>query len=129
MKEKKNHLVKKKGSRIQEFKGASEGIKNMSRTVKVKSKVFNIRSLTRGEIKDLREDGMNLAALTVENANEAQDRAAELMLSKSQLEQYYKMEPKETLPLWIAIMKETYGAKDEEKNLPKSGAGSQTKKE
>lgn len=100
------------------------------RTVEIQGRKFSVRALKRGEIKHLREDhGIILMALTRNNAEEAQDRIFNMIFNPEDLKAIDELEWQKSQELWDAILKETYGAEDEEKNLSGSGPGTQTKDE
>ena len=101
----------------------------MSRTVKVGGKELSIRSLTRKEVKGLKKKGFDIGNLQRDQVDDLLDEVFPMMLDKKDVELIEKAPYKVCARVWTAIIKETYGAEDEEKNLPKSGDGSQTKKE
>lgn len=89
--------------------------------------VFKVRSLTRGEIKQLRSEGFELLNLTRENADAALERAFEMIFTEDEIRILDALENSpHIMEIWIALLAETYGHKDEEKNLSRSGAGTQT---
>ena len=49
------------------------------REVKIRDRIFNVRGLTRGEVKGLRADGFNLMHLTVDTLDDAYDRVCDLV--------------------------------------------------
>ena len=96
------------------------------RDIQINNFTFNVRSLTRGELKELRAAGFNLAALEVANADEAVDLAFELMFSDEQISNIDALDYQDSLKIWNSILSETYGDQGEEKNLSESGPGTQT---
>jgi len=87
------------------------------RDIKINKDVFTVRGLRRGELKKLRrENGINLLDLDLKNAEEAQDVVFDLVLSKQEIKKLDGLENRYALQVWQAILKETYGAEDEEKN-------------
>lgn len=87
-------------------------------TVEIQGRKYSARALKWGEIKRLREKhGIILMAITPSNAEEAQDRVFKLVFSEEEIAVIDEMEFGDSLKLWDAILKETYGALDEEKSL------------
>lgn len=91
-----------------------------------------VRALTRAEVKSLKQYGFYLSFysppiddmdLVDKGIEKVLEMAVEDKDAFSALENqgHYK-----TTQVFSAICKETYGARDEEKNLPTSGNGSQT---
>lgn len=87
------------------------------RTITINNKEFDIRSLSRGELKELRHRGFNILALTAENLDDGIDAVFEMMFEPEEIAAIDAMENKQAGQLWAAIIAETYGAPDEEKNL------------
>jgi len=98
------------------------------REVEINGTIFEVRGLKRKEIKKLRKDGIVLTGLDAEKADIAMDLIFELLFA-NQIELIDDMENADALKLWVAVMRETYGASDEEKNLQTSGNGIQTESE
>ena len=99
------------------------------RKVKVAGKSISVRSLTRKEVKALKKKGFDIGNLQRDQVDDLLDAVFPMLLSKEEIKLIEDSPYKDCTLVWTAIVKETYGSKDEEKNLPKSGAGSQTKKE
>ena len=89
-----------------------------------------IRSLTRQEIKDMKDLGYSYLGCspTLGTANQVVDAALEKVLSKADMDHLDSMPNQCTLDCWKEILKETYGAPDEEKNSPGTSDGTQTQK-
>lgn len=96
------------------------------RTVKIQNMAFAVRALARGEVKKLRHDGIDLNQLNLGNAQEAVDRVLEMVFDEQQLAAIDRLPNPDAMRLWREILKETFGAEDEEKNSLRSGSGSQT---
>ena len=94
-----------------------------------------VRSLTRKEVKGLKEFGFYLSfysppILEPELVDEGIEKVLELcVLDKDAFAALEDTDHIETMEVFSGITKETYGARDEEKNLPTSGNGSQTESE
>jgi len=86
------------------------------REIEINKKSFNVRGLTRGQIKKLRKDGINLVTLTRENADEVVDKVFGLVFDAETVDVIDDMPNSAAMELWQAVLKETYGAWDEEKN-------------
>ncbi len=101
------------------------------RTIKVEGRKFDIRALTRGEIKKLKDFGYSYFGCvpTMENAIDAQDRCLETQLGDQDMEFLDSCPAKAGTEIWTEILKETYGASDEEKNSQSTSSGSGTKAE
>jgi len=99
------------------------------REIKRSDTTFKVRALTRGELKQLRAAGYNLSNLTLEIAEEAVDAAFEMVFSKSEIQDIDALPNTDAMEIWRALLAETYGSQDEEKNSPTSGAGTQTPSE
>ena len=76
--------------------------------VEIAGQVFRIRSLKRGEVKKLRQEGYSLLNLTPENAEEAQEKVFEILFTKDQLEAMDQLDYPDSLKIWQAILDETY---------------------
>lgn len=88
---------------------------------------FQVRGLTRGEVRRLREDdGIVLTDINADNAEQALDRVLEIVLSDHDRKELDDLLYRVSLDIWTAVLAETYGSRDEEKNSLKSGAGTQT---
>lgn len=97
----------------------------------IEGREFEIRALTRGEIKDLKDLGYSYFGCvpSMENAIESQDKCLGTQLSKEDLEFLDTCSARSGTELWTEILKETYGAPDEEKNSLSTSDGCRTKKE
>jgi len=83
---------------------------------------FEIRPLTRGEVKALRKAGLPLDRLTLENAEDAFDEVLRLVFGDSGIAEVDNLPNDKALELFRAIVDLTYG-RDAEKNSPTSGDG------
>lgn len=90
---------------------------------------FRVRGLTRGELKELRAEGYNLSALTLDIAEEAVDRTFQKVFTVEEIRILDALPNTDNMEIWRALLDETYGSKGEEKNLQPSGAGTQTPSE
>jgi len=96
---------------------------------------IEVRGLTRKEIKELKPNGFFLGFYNppvgdLEKMDEGIERVLDLcVLDKEKFEDLENENYFKTLQVFRAICAETYGAQDEEKNLPTSGDGTQTEKE
>ena len=91
---------------------------------------FNVRGLTRGEVKRLRSDnGISLSNITSENAEDALDRVLGIVLSEHEQHELDDLPYRVALDIWTAVLAETFGSRDEEKNSSRSGSGSRTESE
>lgn len=94
-----------------------------------------VRSLTRKEVKSLKAFGFYLSFYSPPiHDPELVDEGIEKVLDLCVLDQeaFAALEESDhikTMEVFSGITKETYGARDEEKNLPTSGNGSQTESE
>lgn len=84
---------------------------------------FEIRPLTRGEVKALRKKGYNIGNLSLENADDAADEILELVCGTEQIQEVDKLPNDQALDLFKAIIDLSYGKGDDEKNLKPSGSG------
>jgi len=100
----------------------------MARTVKVGNKKISVRSLTRKEVKALKKKGFDIGNLSRDQVDDLLDEVFPILFSKEEVKLIDDSPYKICTLVWTAIVEETYGSVGEEKNLPKSGAGSQTKK-
>jgi hypothetical protein len=89
---------------------------------------FNVRGLTRGEVKTLAAEGIYLTKIDADNAELALDRVLEIVLTEHEMHELDDLVYSISLAVWTAALAETYGSRDEEKNSPPSGAGTQTEK-
>lgn len=86
------------------------------RTIEIDTHKYEIRALKRKEVKQLRKNGYILTALDPKTAEDAMDIVFEMVFTSEQLTQIDEMPNPDALKLWSGILKETYGAPDEEKN-------------
>lgn len=86
---------------------------------------IEIRALKRKEIRELKDCGYNYLGCvpTVDTAEEAIDRALGLVLSENDLEFLDECDNQEAQRCWKELLKETYGSKEEEKNLSATTSG------
>lgn len=96
------------------------------RTITIDNNEFEVRPLTRGEVKALRKEGYNLTALNSDVAEEAVDRVFGMIFDETKIAAIDALPNPEALKLWTGILKETYGAPGEAKNFLPSGKDSQT---
>jgi hypothetical protein len=98
------------------------------RTIEIEGQKFEVRSLTRGEIKELQSFGYNYITcnLKQEKADKGLDKCLEILFDKKQMQFLDTCSNSKVRNLWIEILKETYGAPDEEKNLQSTSSGSKT---
>jgi len=99
------------------------------REIKVVGRTFKIRSLTYGETKELRKQGYGAAELKRETADAAMDAYFRLVFTQEEIGRIETYDHLDAVELFKGIMAETYGSRDEEKNLSASGNGSQTPSE
>jgi len=97
------------------------------REVTFGGQTFEVRALKRREVKQLKKDGFNLNFITPEQADDCMDRVFEMVFSMAELAAVDDLDQHEAIKLWNAVLRETYGAEDEEKNSLASGNGSPTK--
>jgi len=94
-----------------------------------------VRGLTRKEVKSLKQYGFYLSFynppfLDPDLVDEGIEKVLDLcVLDKEAFEALEESNNFESVEVFSGITKETYGARDEEKNLPMSGNGSQTDSE
>jgi hypothetical protein len=96
-----------------------------------KSKKIKIRSLKRKEIRALTHCGYNYLGCVpaMETAQDSVDLALEMVMSEEDLAFIDECPAAATQDLWRAVLKETYGSKDEEKNSSATGSGTTTESE
>lgn len=88
---------------------------------------FNVRGLTRREVRQLRDEHfISLTSITAENADQALDKVLETVLTEHELHELDELPYRVCMDIWTAVLAETYGSRDEEKNSSRSGAGTQT---
>lgn len=80
-----------------------------------------VRPLTRAEVRGLRE--ANLYPVNQENLDRTIDAVMEAVLSPAERAEIEALPWKEGARFFHEVMKETFGAADEEKNSPPSGTG------
>ena len=78
---------------------------------------FNIRGLTRGEVKRLQEiQDINLMKIDADNAENALDLVLQIVLTEHELHELDDLVYRVSMDIWTAVLAETYGSRDEEKN-------------
>ncbi len=90
---------------------------------------FSVRGLTRNEVKTFKKDGFNLISPDPETADDLLDTILETVLSKEQSKILGNKPYHCSTDVFRAVMKETFGAPDEEKNSSASLNGEATSKE
>jgi hypothetical protein len=86
------------------------------REVTVKDREFQCRALKVKEEKALRKKGINLLKVDFENIMTAVDEVFEMVFSGDDLAFIEDMDRAESMPLYSAVLAETYGSPKEEKN-------------
>lgn len=93
------------------------------RTVKIPNCEIEIRGLKRKEIKTLKEFGYFRSRFSLpgedadpDTLDAAMDAVIDKVLTPEDIEALEDCEPRWTSEVWLAIIKETYGSVDEEKN-------------
>ena len=89
----------------------------------IDGKKFNIRPLSRGEVKALRKKGYNIGNLSIENADDAADEILEMVCGAEQIREVDALPNDKALELFKAINDLSYGKGNDEKNLKPSGSG------
>jgi len=78
---------------------------------------FNVRGLTRREIKELRQVyNINLLKINADNADEVLDRVLDMVVSDHDMHDLDGLPYRVSMDIWSAVLAETYGSRDEEKN-------------
>jgi hypothetical protein len=95
------------------------------------SRDIKIRPLKRKEIRALTNCGYNYLGCVpaMETAQEAVDQALNMVMSEDDLAFIDECPTSATQDLWRAVLKETYGSKDEEKNSSATTSGTLTETE
>ena len=103
----------------------------MTREVEIGPRTIKVRPLTKYEVKCLKDCGYSFFQCIPrkETAEEAVEKALELVLDKDTVEWLETRSMKENLEVWTAILKETYGSGEEEKNSESTSNGSATETE
>ncbi len=87
------------------------------REIKIsEGKTIEVKALTRGQVKKLREKGFNPISLTKEQAEDAMDETFTMALDADTITALDDEPYPVSLAVWRAILAETYGAPAEEKN-------------
>jgi hypothetical protein len=96
-----------------------------------KSKKIKIRALKRKEIRALGHCGYSALGCNpqIETAKDCVDMALEMVLTDDEQLFLDECENDQAVKCWRALLKETYGSKDEEKNLSATGSGTTTESE
>jgi len=97
------------------------------REVTIRGRTYKVNGLSRRALRDLRRKGFNLFGLKVEQVDAAMDEVFLHCLSEKELEAADVLTHAEALPLWNAVLAETYGSREEEKNSSRSGPGTPTR--
>lgn len=86
------------------------------RKVNLDGEDIEIRGLKRKEVKALKKEGIHLTELSPRQAEDAMDRVFEMVFSEADLARIDEAPNKNVMNVWTGVLKETYGAPDEEKN-------------
>jgi hypothetical protein len=87
-------------------------------------KVLPLRSLTRAEVRRLRTEG--LYPVTDANIDRSIDAIHTMVLSESERSEIDSLPWRDGTAHFLEVLKETFGARDEEKNSSPSGPGMPT---
>ncbi len=99
----------------------------MAREILLAGRTFKVRGLKRKEVKQLRRDGFNLLDLNLAQADDVLDRVFEMVFPEAEFARIDELLNRDCLGLWNAILIETYGSPEEEKNSSRSGNGTPTR--
>jgi len=100
-------------------------------TVIIDGREFDIQSLTRGQIRELKDHGFSyfICKPTLDQAHDAMDAAFDLVLSE-QDQAFLDTRPiKDSFAVWKALLAETYGGGNDEGNSKGTSAGGSTNSE
>ena len=86
------------------------------RTVEIEGRAWEVRGLKRKQVKELKKGGINLADLAPGKADEAMDAVFAKTFSAEDVALIDEMLNADAMRLWVAIIRETFGATEEEKN-------------
>lgn len=101
----------------------------MAREIKIDSESWQVRGLVFSEIRRLYEMGISFGELTPEKVDAAFIEVSKMIFDESDIERFDKVDYGEVANKIVrSVMAETYGSKDEEKNLSRSGDSGQTAK-
>jgi hypothetical protein len=78
--------------------------------------ILEVRGLLRKELRHMQENGMDPAALMPGKATEAVDHVFGLVLPPEVLPRLEELPNADSVRIWRAVLKETYGDGDESKN-------------
>ena len=96
--------------------------------VLIADKEFFVYPLTRGQIRRLKEFGFSnfLCRPSIDQASDAMDAVFDLVLSETEKDFLDDRPIKDSFTIWKAILSETYGGGDDEKNLNGTSDGGST---
>lgn len=97
------------------------------RKVNLDGEQIEVRGLKRKEVKALNREGIYLTELTPRQAEEAMDKVFDMVFSEAELARIEEAPNVAVMDVWQGVLKETYGAPDEEKNFRRPGPGQRTK--
>lgn len=86
------------------------------RTVTIDGREYKTKGLKRKQVKELKKNGIDLVNLDVQNAEDALEAVFELAFTAAENEIIEDMYNADVMKLWLAVLKETFGAPEEEKN-------------
>ena len=101
------------------------------RTEIIKDRKIEVRPLTRKQLRGIKELGFGTAFCTpsMDTLNDALEAVLPLALSEKDNEFLDECTPVEINIIWKAILEETYGSPEAEKNLQSTGDGQTTESE
>jgi hypothetical protein len=85
------------------------------REVTIEGKTFSVRPLKRSEMKSLKKQGFILGKMEPESMDDWLDKIMEMALP-GRLDEIDDLPPKAANMIFEAVLKESYGDKNEEKN-------------
>ncbi|MCP3943226.1 MAG: hypothetical protein GY710_17300 [Desulfobacteraceae bacterium] len=102
----------------------------MMKTIPIDNRNIPVRPLTRGEIKELKEYGFTIfgCAPTLETADESVEKVFNFVLHEDDIKYLDTLPNRNSVAVWKEIIKETYGAEEEEKNSQGTSDGTSTEK-
>lgn len=86
------------------------------RELEINGQIFKARPLKRKEVKQIKADGFNMFKLEVEKADDAVDAIFDIAFTPEEIQQIDELDNADALKIFKAVLAETYGDPEEEKN-------------
>lgn len=86
------------------------------RELELNGQTFQVRALKRKEVKQIKADGFNLFELEPATADDCVDAVFDIAFTPEEIQQIDELDNQDALKIFKAVLAETFGDSEEEKN-------------